>query len=353
MTISSATAMTLWIAMVIAGGVSITARRKPCWRRTSRSEASRATVVCAKAGMSAWRSFHQSARLPCGSISIRQTGPAPASCACTARCPDRVVLPDPPFCDAIARTRIPFPSPNDGDLPSTDSKGPKNWLMLTRPCLVLPRGARVKKRAIEGVRKMRNLLLALAIAVSAAPTGAQSVRAGIDAWQKGDTAGAVAIWRPLAEKGDADAAFNLGQAYRLGKGVPLDLAQAQVWLERAARKGHVDAQSTLGLLMFQNGNQVGAMRWLRPAAEAGEPRAMLMVGTALYNGDGVPADPVTAYAYVSRAAAQGLAPAQSTLADLDEVMPLEQRQKGVELAQKMANAKKTAIPAPAPPKAAA
>ena len=32
-----------------------------------------------------------------GSISISTTGPAPASWACTARCPDKVVLPDPPF----------------------------------------------------------------------------------------------------------------------------------------------------------------------------------------------------------------------------------------------------------------
>ena len=103
---------------------------------------------------------------------------------------------------------------------------------------------------------MRKLLLGLMIGAAAAlPTHAQSVRAGIDAWQKGDTAQAVAIWRPLAEKGDADAAFNLGQAYRLGRGVNLDLAQAQTWLERAARKGHVDAQTTLGLLLFQNGNQ--------------------------------------------------------------------------------------------------
>ena len=38
-------------------------------------------------------------------------GAGPAFCACTARCPDRVVFPDPPFCDAIARTRILFPSP--------------------------------------------------------------------------------------------------------------------------------------------------------------------------------------------------------------------------------------------------
>ena len=194
---------------------------------------------------------------------------------------------------------------------------------------------------------MRKLLLGLMIAAAAHPAGAQSVRAGIEAWQKGDTAGAVAIWRPLAEAGDADAAFNLGQAYRLGKGVVIDLAQAQSWLERAARKGHIDAQTTLGLLLFQNGNRVSAMRWLSLAAEAGEARALLMVGTALYNGDGVPEDPVKAYAYVSRAAAQGLAPAKATLADMDAVMPLDQRKKGVAMAQQLVVAKKPAASKPA------
>ena len=200
---------------------------------------------------------------------------------------------------------------------------------------------------------MRKLLLGLAIAAAAMPASAQSVRAGVEAWQKGDAAGAVAIWRPLASKGDADAAFNLGQAYRLGKGVPLDLGQAQNWLEQAARKGHTDAQSTLGLLLFQNGNRVAAMRWLKSAAEAGEPRALLVVGTALYNGDGVPEDPIKAYAYVSRAAAQGLAPAKATLADMDAVMSLDQRQKGVAMAQELAIAKKPEVPAaPAPAKKA-
>jgi cell division septation protein DedD len=196
---------------------------------------------------------------------------------------------------------------------------------------------------------MHKLLLGLIIGMAAMPATAQSVRDGIEAWQKGDTAGAVAIWRPLVERGDADAAFNLGQAYRLGKGVVIDLAQAQNWLERAARTGHVDAQTTLGLLLFQNGNRVSAMRWLGLAADAGEPRALLMVGTALYNGDGLPVDQVKAYAYVSRAAAQGLAPAQATLADMDSVMPLELRKKGVALAQEMVAAKKPA----APPKSAA
>jgi uncharacterized protein len=173
------------------------------------------------------------------------------------------------------------------------------------------------------------------------PASAQSVKAGIEAWQRADYSGAVAIWRPLAEGGDADAAFNIGQAYRLGRGVPTNLAIAQSWFERAARQNHVDAQTTLGLLLFQNGNQAEGLKWLKAAAERGEARALLVYGTALFNGDGVPQDPVLGYAFVSRAAAQGLAPAKDTLAQLDKLMPLDQRKKGVAIAKTKA---KTAPP---------
>jgi cell division septation protein DedD len=179
-----------------------------------------------------------------------------------------------------------------------------------------------------------SLLVAIAT-VSAAPSAAiapKSVRDGIEAWQRSDYAGAVAIWRPLADRGDADAAFNLGQAYRLGKGVPVDLAQAKTWLEKAARSGHLDAQTTLGLLLFDSGDHDGGIGWLKKAAARGEPRAMLVYGTALFNGDSVPRDPLMAYAYVSRAAAQGLEPAKSTLQDMDGVLPVEVRRRAVEIA---------------------
>ncbi|HEX6740486.1 MAG TPA: tetratricopeptide repeat protein, partial [Sphingomicrobium sp.] len=162
------------------------------------------------------------------------------------------------------------------------------------------------------------------------------MKAGIDAWQKADYSAAVTIWRPLAEQGDADAQFNLGQAYRLGRGVPIDLGAAQIWFERAAGKGHLDAQTTLGLLLFQNGNHTGALRWLKAASDKGEPRAMLVYGTALFNGDSVPQDPVLGYAYISRAAAQGLDAAKDTLAQLDRILPLDDRKKGTTLALAMA-----------------
>jgi cell division septation protein DedD len=179
-----------------------------------------------------------------------------------------------------------------------------------------------------------SLLVAFTVA-GAAPAHAmapKTVRDGIEAWQKADYAAAVAIWRPLAAAGNADAAFNLGQAYRLGRGVPVDLAQAKNWLEKAARAGHIDAQTTLGLLLFDSGDRDAAIVWLKKAAERGEPRAMLVYGTALFNGDGVSRDPVMAYAYVSRAAAQGLEPAKSTLSDMDSILPVELRRKGVQMA---------------------
>ena len=120
---------------------------------------------------------------------------------------------------------------------------------------------------------LRTFLLAWSVALAVPALAATpNVKSGVEAWQKGNHAGAVAIWRNLAEKGDADAAFNLGQAYRLGRGVPADSSQAKRWFEVAANKGHVDAQVSLGLLLFDSGERGMAMNWLQKAAEKGEPR---------------------------------------------------------------------------------
>ena len=190
--------------------------------------------------------------------------------------------------------------------------------------------------------RFRYLAAAAWLIALSAPLSAQSVSAGADAWAKGDYDAAVDNWRPLVEKGDPDAQFNLGQAYRWGRGVPASLAAAQTWYERAAGQGQMDAQVILGLMLFQNGDHPNGLRWLKAAAEKGEPRAMLVYGTALYNGDSVPQDAVLGYAYVSRAAAQGLQAAKDTLAEMDKILPLEDRRKGVAIAM----AKARAAPAP-------
>jgi len=86
----------------------------------------------------------------------------------------------------------------------------------------------------------RALPLIAASMLAAAPAHAD-VKDGVDAWQAGNYAAAVAQWRPLALAGDADAQFNLGQAYKLGRGVPADLVQAEAWYRRAAKQGHLQA----------------------------------------------------------------------------------------------------------------
>ena len=180
--------------------------------------------------------------------------------------------------------------------------------------------------------KPRYLVAAFLSVLASTPVCAQSVKAGIDAWQRADYGTAAAIWRPLAEKGDPDAEFNLGQAYRLGRGVPINLGMAKSWFEKAAGSGHLDAETTLGLLLFQNGEQADGIKWLRRAAEQGEPRALLVYGTALYNGDGVTQDRLLGYAFVSRSAQQGLKPAKDTLEELDGLMSEADRKKAMLLA---------------------
>jgi hypothetical protein len=198
--------------------------------------------------------------------------------------------------------------------------------------------------------RSKYLVAAFLIAAASGPLCAQSVRSGIEAWEKADYSAAVAIWRPLADEGDADAAFNLGQAYRLGRGVPQNMAAAQGWFERAARKGHVDAQATLGMMLFQSGNQTGGLRWLKMAAIRGEPKAMLVYGSALFNGDGIPRDPVLGYRYVVGAAKAGLDPARMTLQRMDEVLPAEDRERALQLS--LPKADTAPLPAPAPGKKA-
>jgi TPR repeat protein len=181
----------------------------------------------------------------------------------------------------------------------------------------------------------RQLLVATAAMTVMAGAAFADVKAGVDAWQTGNYEAALKEWRPLADKGDPDAQFNLGQAYKLGRGVRADLKTAQSWYEKAAQQGHGQAQANLGLILFQNGERERAMPWIRRAADAGDPRAQYVLGTAMFNGDFIQKDWPRAYALMQRAAAQGLPHAATNLQQMDKYIPLAQRQAGLQLAASM------------------
>jgi TPR repeat protein len=177
---------------------------------------------------------------------------------------------------------------------------------------------------------------ALGLAVCGGGAALADVKAGVDAWSRGDYARAVGQWREPAEQGDPDALFNLGQAYKLGKGVPQDLAEAEEFFRRAAELGHLQASDNYGLLLFQGGKRNQAMPYVRSAAERGEPRAQYLLGLAHFNGDLAPKDWVRAYALVSLAQQAGLAQATAALAQMDQHIPIEQRQQAIALSSQLA-----------------
>jgi uncharacterized protein len=173
--------------------------------------------------------------------------------------------------------------------------------------------------------------------MAAAPAFAD-VKAGVDAWSRGEYATAIKEWRPLAINGDADAQFNMGQAYKLGRGVPVDFKLAEGWYRRAADQGHLQAEDNLGLILFQNGDRQKAMPYIERSASRGEPRAQYVLATALFNGDLAKKDWVRAYALMTRASASGLNQASASLAQMDRYIPLDQRQKGLAMARDLESA---------------
>ena len=182
-----------------------------------------------------------------------------------------------------------------------------------------------------------------------------SVDAGVGKWRAGDWEGAVAEWVTPAARGDADALFNMGQAYRLGRGVPLNRITAIDYYRRAADKGHAAAAANLGITLWQEGRKTEALTSLRAAAEKGDLRAAYVLGVATFEGDTAPRNPALGYAYVVRARDGGLSLASAQAARMATRMSADDRAKGEAAAQALAEGRPVAVvlaamsaPPPAP-----
>ena len=168
-------------------------------------------------------------------------------------------------------------------------------------------------------------VLAVCLLALGAPALAD-VKSGVDAWSAGDYATAVREWSGPAQAGDADAQFNLGQAYRLGRGVEADKEQAEALYAAAAAQGHVQASDNYGLLLFEDGRREAAMPYITAAAGRGDPRAQYLLGVAHFNGDLAEKDWPRAYALLTLANNSGLPQARAAMTQMDEFIPLAPRE---------------------------
>ena len=177
------------------------------------------------------------------------------------------------------------------------------------------------------------------LAVLALVLGAQAVvadvKTGVDAWTRGEYEAAVKQWREPALKGDPDAQFNMGQAYKMGRGVKTDLVVALDWYKKAAARGHLQAADSYGHLLHYMGKVPESLPYLQASADRGDPRGQYLLGTELFNGVHIEKDWVRAYALMTRASSAGMAPASRSLAQMDQFIPLEQRQQATVLAGEM------------------
>ena len=72
------------------------------------------------------------------------------------------------------------------------------------------------------------------------------MRTAAGAYERKDFALAVALWKPLAEQGNAEAQTLLGAMYWQGEGVPRDHAEAARLYLLAAQQGYARAQYDIG-----------------------------------------------------------------------------------------------------------
>jgi TPR repeat protein len=122
---------------------------------------------------------------------------------------------------------------------------------------------------------MKPALAAVILVLSlAAPVAAGPLEDAAAAYDRGDDATALRLWRPLADQGgNAIAQYNLGLMYAQGRGVPENQAEALKWFRLAADRGNIDAQTRLGL-MYRFGqavpqDYVRAHMWFSLAAVQG------------------------------------------------------------------------------------
>src|SRR5262245_39355672 len=110
-------------------------------------------------------------------------------------------------------------------------------------------------------------------------------RRGLSAFNTGDYATALKIWRQLTEQGEPRPQASIGVMYHPGMAVPADDSEAAAWLRRAGEHGQVEGQLMLGILFYYGlgvpQSYVQAYAWCELAETNGNGDATLCRDAAL------------------------------------------------------------------------
>ena len=165
---------------------------------------------------------------------------------------------------------------------------------------------------------IRLCILALAIGLfslgaSDAALDQKAIERLADRVAKGDAAAAATL-RKEAQSGNALAELSLGRILLLGRGLPVNQAEAFEWFERSAAQGNARAQLYLARL-YKLGigvarDELKACELVGLSAAQDEPAALMLRADCYYRGIGVRKDLVEMERLVRRSAKLGYQPAQ-------------------------------------------
>ena len=131
---------------------------------------------------------------------------------------------------------------------------------------------------------------------------------------KQDMAHAFVWFEKAAAQNEPQAQWNLGELYATGlPGVEADPKKATLLCKRAANAGFAPASATLGGLFARAKKHERAVHWWTLAAEQGDLESLFNLGQAHRLGLGVSKDDAKAFELLHKAAAGGVAAAQSRI----------------------------------------
>ena len=111
------------------------------------------------------------------------------------------------------------------------------------------------------------------------------------AFNRGDYVTAMKILRPLAERGDATAEYDVGVMYDQGFGVTQNQTELAKWYHRAADHGLAHAQHNLGSIYLEGQgvaqDYAEAAKWYRKAADQGDADGQAELGLLPHRRNGV------------------------------------------------------------------
>lgn len=159
--------------------------------------------------------------------------------------------------------------------------------------------------------------LSVVLAIGAVAASAQDVVKGMAeaeaAYKAGDVTAAFNDWLFWAQKGNANAQYNVAESYRVGEGVVQNFAEAAKFYEAAALQGLPDAMTHMGFV-YRDGigvvqDYTEALKWFRSAIESGDKISVQVgldsIGIMYRDGQGVLQDNIRAHMWLNIASANG------------------------------------------------